>query len=89
MVLYRVYQSLLIHRKSISLLNIYSMNDASADASRDLHARGYDEYLEVLDELEKLDTTVTVPKYRRCCYDSIELLKLVVCYFKNVLSKIV
>ena len=65
------------------------MNDASADAWRDLHARGYDEYLEVLDELEKLDTTVTVPKYRRCCYDSIELLKLVVCYFKNVLSKIV
>ena len=51
------------------------MGDAPADASRDLYARDYDEYLEVLDELEKLDTIITVPKYRRCCYNSIELLK--------------
>ena len=60
------------------------MGDAPADASRDLYARDYDEYLEVLDELEKLDTIITVPKYRRCCYNSIELLKLVLCYFKNM-----
>ena len=33
---------------------------------------GYDEYLEVIDELEKLDTIITVPKYRRCCYNSLE-----------------
>ena len=44
----------------------------------------YDDYLEALDELEKLDTIMTVPKYRRCCNNSIELLKLVVCYFKNM-----
>ena len=42
----------------------------------------YDDYLEVLDELEKLDTIMTVPKYRRCCNNSIEL--FVVCYFKNM-----
>ena len=60
------------------------MGGAPADALRDLYARDYDEYLEVLDELEKLDTIITVPKYRRCCYNSIELLKLVVCYFKNM-----
>ena len=60
------------------------MGDAPADASRDLYARDHDDYLEVLDELEKLDTIITVPKYRRCCYNSIELLKLVVCYFKNM-----
>ena len=45
--------------------------------------RDYDEYLEVLDELQKLDTIISVPKYRRCCYNSIELLKLIVCYFKK------
>ena len=60
------------------------MGDAPADASRDLYARDHDDYLEVLDELEKLDTIITVPKYRRCGYNSIELLKLVVCYFKNM-----
>ena len=60
------------------------MGDAPADASRDLYACDHDDYLEVLDELEKLDTIITVPKYRRCCYNSIKLLKLVVCYFKNM-----
>ena len=36
----------------------------------------YEDYLDVIDELEKLDTIITVPKYRRCCYNSLELLKL-------------
>ena len=58
------------------------MNDASVEASRD--TRDYDDFLDVIDELEKLDTIITVPKYRRCCYNSLELLKLIVCYFKNI-----
>ena len=47
-------------------------------------ARDYDEYLEVLDELETLGTILSVPNSRRSCYNSIELLKLVVCCFKNM-----
>ena len=42
------------------------MGDASPEASRGI--RDYDEYLEVIDEIEKIEQIITPPKYRRCCY---------------------
>ena len=42
----------------------------------------YDEYLEVIDEIEKIEQIITPPKYRRCCYTALEALKAVVKYFK-------
>ena len=35
----------------------------------------YDEYLEVLDEIEKIEEIITPPKYRRWCHSLLELFK--------------
>ena len=42
----------------------------------------YDEYLEVIDEIEKIEQKITPPKYRRCCYNILEVLKAIVKHFK-------
>ena len=53
----------------------------------------YDEYLEVLDEIEKIEEIITPPKYRRCCHDFVlrmlqhrhsllELFKSLIMYMK-------
>ena len=56
------------------------MNDVSAEVSRDI--RDYNNYVEILNELEKLDEIITPPKYRRCCYNVLEVLKAIVKHFK-------
>ena len=44
----------------------------------------YDEYLEVIDEIEKLDEIIKIPRYRMCCRSLLEFLKAVCYYLKNV-----
>ena len=43
----------------------------------------YDDYLEVIDEIKKIDIIKT-PRYRMCCYSLLDLLKAVCYYFKNI-----
>ena len=43
----------------------------------------YDEYLEFINEIEKLDIIKT-PRYRMCCYSLLDFLKAVCYYFKNI-----
>ena len=43
----------------------------------------YDDYLEVIDEIKKMDVIQT-PRYRMCCYSLLDLLKAVCYYFKNI-----
>ena len=38
--------------------------------------------LKIINELEKLDEMITPPKYRRCCYNVLEVLKAIVQHFK-------
>ena len=56
------------------------MGDASPEASRGI--RDYDDYLEVIDEIEKIEQIITPPKYRRCCYNVLEVLKAILKHFK-------
>ena len=56
------------------------MGDASPHASRGI--RDYDDYLEVIDEIEKIEQIITPPKYRRCCYNVLEVLKAVIKHVK-------
>ena len=42
----------------------------------------YDDYLEVIDEIGKIEQIITPPKYRRCCYSMLEVLKAVIQHFK-------
>ena len=46
--------------------------------------KGYNDYLEALNEIEKLDEIIKVPRYRMCCRSLLEFLKAVCYYFKNV-----
>ena len=55
------------------------MGDASPQVSRGIRD---DEYLEVIDEIKKIEQIITPPKYRRCCYNVLEALKVIVKYFK-------
>ena len=43
----------------------------------------YDEYLEVIDEIKKMDI-IRTPRYRMCCYSLLEFLKAVCYYCKHV-----
>ena len=56
------------------------MGDASPEASRGI--RDYDDYLEVIDEIGKIEQIITPPKYRRCCYNVLEVLKAILKHFK-------
>ena len=44
----------------------------------------YNETIKVIDELEILDELITPPKYRRCCYNTLEICKIFVNYVKNI-----
>ena len=44
----------------------------------------YDAYLEVIDEIKKMDI-IRTPRYRTCCYSLLEFLKAV-CYFPKMLN---
>ena len=41
-------------------------------------------YMEVIDELEKLDEVLKTPRYRICCRGLLEFLKAVCYYLKNM-----
>ena len=44
--------------------------------------KGYNDYLEVIDEIEKIEEIITVPKYRRRCHNTLELLKSIILCLK-------
>ena len=44
----------------------------------------YKSYIDVIDELEKLDEVIKTPRYRMCCRSSLEFLKAVCYYLKNM-----
>ena len=44
----------------------------------------YDDYLEGINELEKLDDMIKTPRYKMCCRGLLEFLKAVCYYFKNM-----
>ena len=41
-------------------------------------------YIEVINEIEKLDEVIKTPRYRMCCRGLLEFLKAVCYYLKNV-----
>ena len=43
-----------------------------------------DRYIEVINEIEKLDAVIKTPRYRMCCHSLLEFLKAVCYYIKNV-----
>ena len=47
----------------------------------------YTGYIEIINEIEKIEEIVTPPKYRRCCYNLIELMKTIIQYFKKKSNK--
>ena len=53
------------------------MNDVSVEAPRVIR-----DYIEIIDELENLEQIITPLKYRRCCYNVLEVLKAIVKHFK-------
>ena len=40
------------------------------------------DYIEIINEIEHIEQIVTPPKYRRCCYNLLELMKAIIQYFK-------
>ena len=41
-------------------------------------------YIERIDEIEDVEQIlITTPKYRRCCYNLLEIAKILVKYFKS------
>ena len=42
----------------------------------------YSNYVEIINELENIEQIITPPKYRRCCYNVLEVLKAIVKHFK-------
>ena len=43
----------------------------------------YTDYIEIINEIEHIEQIVTPPKYRRCYYNLLELVKTFIMYFKN------
>ena len=44
----------------------------------------YKNYIEVINEIEKLDEVIKTPRYRMCCRSLLEFLKAVCYYLKNM-----
>ena len=42
----------------------------------------YTDYIEIINEVEKNEEIVTPPKYRRCCFNLLEFMKVIVKYCK-------
>ena len=40
------------------------------------------DYIDVIDELEKIEEIVAPPKYKRCCYSLLELVKSLLMFMK-------
>ena len=47
----------------------------------------YDDYLDVIDEIKKIDIIQT-PRYRMCCYSLLDFLKAVCYLLKNILKNL-
>ena len=43
-----------------------------------------DRYIEVINEIEKLDDIIKTPRYRMCCHSLLDFLKAFCFYIKNV-----
>ena len=43
-----------------------------------------DKYIEVTNEIEKLDEILKTPRHRMCCHSLLEFLKAIFYYLKNV-----
>ena len=46
--------------------------------------RDYENYIETINEIEKLDEVIKTPRYRMCCRSLLEFLKAVCYYLKNM-----
>ena len=44
----------------------------------------YKNYIDVIDEIEKLDEVIKTPRYRICCRSLLQFLKAVCYYLKNM-----
>ena len=45
----------------------------------------YDDCIDVIDNLEEIEQVIiTKPRYRMCCYNMLELCKLLLNYAKNI-----
>ena len=42
----------------------------------------YTDYIEISNEIEKIEEIVTPPKYRRCCRNLLEFMKAIILYCK-------
>ena len=43
----------------------------------------YSDCIDLIDNIEEIEKVViTIPKYRRCCYNILELCKVIITYFK-------
>ena len=42
----------------------------------------YTDYIEIINDIEKIEEVVTPPKYRRCCFKLLEFMKAIVQYCK-------
>ena len=40
----------------------------------------YTDYIEIINEIEKIEEIVTPPNYRRCCYNLLEFMKAIIQY---------
>ena len=38
----------------------------------------YNNYVEIINELENIEQIITPPKYRRCCFNVLEVLKAII-----------
>ena len=48
----------------------------------------YTDYIEIINEIEKIEEIVSPPKYRRCCYNLLELMKTIIQYLKKNLTNV-
>ena len=46
--------------------------------------RDYENYIETINEIEKLDEIIKIPRYRMCCRSVLEFLKAICYYLKNM-----
>ena len=42
----------------------------------------YTDYIEIINEIEHIEQIVTPPKYRRSCYNLLEIIKAIIQYCK-------
>ena len=43
------------------------------------------DYVDIIDNIEEIEQIIlTTPRYRRCCYNMLELCKVLIKYVKNI-----